>query len=115
MLPQSHFGGGTLISLTERFTVQVVSFPPFKNRGFTGAGVMKEIQRFYYDTAQASNSIAMASITKMVPISQIVFGTDYPYRTSEEHVQGLNGIFGAGDLRMIDRDNALRILPTMRA
>ena len=108
-------GGGTLSSLTERFAVQVVSFPPFKNRGFTGESVMAEIQRFYYDTAQASNPIAMAAITKMVATSQIVFGSDYPYRTSIEHVKGLAGIFGAGDLKMIERDNALRLLPRLRA
>ncbi len=104
-------GGGTLSSVTERFTVQVVSFPPYKKRGFTGENVMSEIRRFYYDTAQCSNPIAMASLTKMVDVSQIVFGTDYPYRTGEEHVKGLSTLFNAKDLRAIDRDNALRILP----
>ena len=105
-------GGGTLSSVTERFTVQVVSFPPFKQRGFTGESVMNEIKRFYYDTAQCANPIAMASLTKMVDISQIVFGTDYPYRTGLEHVKGLTSIFNPNDLKAIDRENALRILPT---
>lgn len=104
-------GGGSLSAMTERFAVQVVSFPPFKQRGFTGESVMNEIKRFYYDTAQAANPIAMASLTKMVNISQIVFGTDYPYRTGEEHVKGLAPIFSASELRAIDRENALRILP----
>jgi 6-methylsalicylate decarboxylase len=104
-------GGGTLSSVTERFTVQVVSFPDFKQRGFTGESVMKEIKRFYYDTAQCSNPIAMASITKMVDVSQIVFGTDYPYRTGEDHVKGLSALFNAVDLKAIERENALRILP----
>lgn len=108
-------GGGTLSSLTERFAIWVVSIPAFKARGFTGENVMAEIKRFYYDTAQVSNPIAMAAITRMVATSQIVFGSDYPYRTSEEHVKGLAGIFGAGDLKMIERDNALRILPRLRA
>lgn len=107
-------GGGTLTSLTERFAVQVVSFPPFRDRGFTGESVMREIRRFYYDTAQASNPTLMAALTKMVPMSQIVFGTDYPYRTSIDHVKGLEAIFGASDLRMIERENPLRILPTLR-
>ena len=108
-------GGGTLSALTERFAVQVVSFPPFKARGYTGESVMAEIKRFYYDTAQASNPIAMASLTRMVATSQIVFGSDYPYRTSEEHVKGLAGVFAPDDLKMIERDNALRILPRLRA
>jgi predicted TIM-barrel fold metal-dependent hydrolase len=94
--------------------VQVVSFPPFKDRGFTGESVMAELKRFYYDTAQASNPIAMASLTKLVATSQIVFGTDYPYRTSIDHVNGLAQIFSGADLRAIERDNALRILPRLR-
>ncbi len=104
--------GGTVTSLTERFSVQLVSYPEFK--AFTTAGVMAELRRFYYDTAQASNPIAMASLTKMVAVSQIVFGTDYPYRTGIEHVKGLAEIFGAEDLRKIDRDNALKLLPRWR-
>jgi predicted TIM-barrel fold metal-dependent hydrolase len=108
-------GGGTISSLTERFVVQIVSFPPYKARGFTGESVMAELKRFYYDTAQAANPIAMASLTKLVDTRQIVFGTDYPYRTSLEHVKGLAGIFGTSDLRLIERENALRILPTVKA
>jgi predicted TIM-barrel fold metal-dependent hydrolase len=104
--------GGTVTALTERLTVQIVSMPQF--RQFTGEGVAAELQRFYYDTAQASNPIAMASLTKMVASSQIVFGTDYPYRTSEEHVRGLSALFGPEDLKKIERENALRILPQLR-
>jgi predicted TIM-barrel fold metal-dependent hydrolase len=107
-------GGGTLGSLTERFLVQVVSYPQFKQRGFTSENVGAELRRFYYDTAQASNPIAMAGLTKLVATTQIVFGTDFPYRNADEHVKGLAGIFGPADLRLIDRENALRILPRQR-
>ena len=107
--------GGTLSALTERFLVQAVSYPQFKQRGFTAENVGGELRRFYYDTAQASNPIAMASLTKLVATRQIVFGTDYPYRTAEEHVKGLAGVFGPEDLRLIERENALRILPRQRA
>lgn len=106
--------GGTLPSLTERFTKQIVSMPPYKDR-FTGQSVMELIQRFHYDTAQTSNPIAMAGLTKMVPVSQIVFGTDYPYRTSLEHVQGLKAVFGEADLRKIERENPMRLLPNWSA
>jgi hypothetical protein len=40
------------------------------------APVWNEIRCFYYDTAQASNPVAMASLTKLVPTSQILFSTD---------------------------------------
>jgi 6-methylsalicylate decarboxylase len=106
-------GGGTLTALTDRFTVQMISNPKYKD--FTGERVAAQLKRFYYDTAQASNPIAMASLTKLVEPTQIVFGSDYPYRTAAEHVKGLGGIFGAEDLAKIDHGNALRLLPHWRA
>jgi predicted TIM-barrel fold metal-dependent hydrolase len=47
-----------------------------------------------------------------VPPSQIVFGTDFPFRTGEEHVRGL-GTCGLStiDVRAIERDNTLRLVP----
>jgi hypothetical protein len=44
-----------------------------------------------------------------------VFGTDYPYRTAAEHVKGLGEVFGAEDLKKIDRENALKLLPHWRS
>jgi predicted TIM-barrel fold metal-dependent hydrolase len=79
-------------------------------------GYVAEAAKFYYDTAQASNAAAMGALRKVAPVSQIVFGTDYPFRTSEEHVRNLRecGVFNAAELRAIHRDNALRLLPTSR-
>ncbi len=103
--------GGTIGALTERFNTQAVNIPGLKARGFNYDVVMGLLKRFYYDTAQASNPIAMAALTRLVETRQIVFGTDYPYRTGIDHVRGLSQIFGASDLRAIERENALRILP----
>jgi predicted TIM-barrel fold metal-dependent hydrolase len=101
--------GGTITSLTDRFMAQIVGYPEYK--AFTGAGVLSELQRFYYETAQAANPIAMASLTKMVSTSQILFGTDYPYRTAPEQVRGLQEIFGLEDLKKIERGNAQKLMP----
>ena len=54
------------------------------------------------------------TLVKIVPVSQVVFGSDFPYRTSEEHVKGLAAHFDAADLKLIERDNALRILARLR-
>jgi predicted TIM-barrel fold metal-dependent hydrolase len=101
--------GGTITSLTDRFMAQIVGYPEYK--AFTGAGVLSQLQRFYYETAQASNPIAMASLTKMVATSQILFGTDYPYRTAPEQVKALQEIFSADDLKKIERGNAQKLMP----
>ena len=99
--------------MTERFLIQMNN-PPYRREGFNAERVLAELRQFYYDTAQASNPVAMASLTKFIPTSQIVYGTDYPYRTAAEHTKGLAEIFSGADLRAIERDNALRILPRMR-
>ena len=76
---------------------------------------MAELQRFYYDVAQAAHPMALASLTRMVPISQILWGTDFPFRFGVEYVKALGEFFGESDLRKIDRDNVLALLPRWRA
>jgi 6-methylsalicylate decarboxylase len=103
-------GGGALTAVVERFQDFMVR--TYKER-FTREIVDAELRRFYYDTAQVSNPVTMAALTKLVPLSQIVFGSDFPFRSSFEHVKGLAAIFGEKDQIAIGRENALRILPRL--
>ncbi len=107
-------GGGVLTAVAERLQIQMVSTPPYKGK-FTREMVDGQLRRFYYDTAQVSNAVTIGALAKLVPVSQIVFGTDYPYRSGTEYQRGLAANFAADELRAIDRDNALRILPRLRA
>ena len=102
-------GGGVLSSVAERLRIQMVNTPPHKGK-FTREMVDHELKRFFYDTAQVSNEVTIEAVAKLVGVSQIVFGTDYPYRTGAEHVSGLKQRFNARDLAAIDSGNALRIL-----
>lgn len=106
--------GGTLPYLTERLVRLPVQNPAMQKR--VPRGVLTELKRFYYDTAWSAHPMALASLTKLVDVSQILFGSDYPYRTGEDHVKGLRAYgFSAADLRAIGRDNALRLMPQRRA
>jgi len=107
-------GGGVLTAVAERFRIQAVTTPPYKGK-FDRDMVDKQLKRFYYDTAQVSNEVTIEALAKLVGVSRIVFGTDYPYRTGAEHVSGLTARFGHRDLMAIDRANALRILPAWRS
>lgn len=102
--------GGTMPYILERYTRH-----PLTDKKIADAvpgGVVSYLKRFYYDTAQASHPFAMSSITKLVAVSQLLFGTDFPYRNAEDHVNGLRQCgFSEGDLKAIERDNALRLLP----
>ncbi|HEV8437670.1 MAG TPA: amidohydrolase family protein [Methylomirabilota bacterium] len=107
-------GGGTMPFLTERFIRLPLANKELQAR--LPNGVAHELRRFHYDTAQAAHPMALASLLKLVPVSRVLFGTDFPFRTSEDHVKGLTEYgLSAADLRAIDRDNALRLLPRLRA
>ena len=106
--------GGTMPFLIERL-VNLAATPQYAAQ--LPKGFLDEASRFYYDTAQASNPAAMSALRKVVPISQIVFGTDYPFRTSVDHVKGLKecGVFNPRELRAIEHENTLRMLPHISA
>ncbi|HUZ73529.1 MAG TPA: amidohydrolase family protein [Stellaceae bacterium] len=105
--------GGTMPFLIGRFQA-VAALPNFAAR--LPKGLMNELRRFHYDLAQAANPGATASLMKLVTISQVLFGTDFPYQTAASHLQGLGECgFSAADRRAIEYDNAARLLPRCRA
>jgi predicted TIM-barrel fold metal-dependent hydrolase len=106
-------GGGALVALAERILVQMTTQPPYHGK-FTREMVQAELDRFYYDTAQVSVAGPLAALAKLVPATQIVYGTDFPYRTAGEHSQGVAAVFSGAELTAVERGNALRILPRHR-
>lgn len=103
-------GGGTMPFLYSRFTRQEAAT---KDRAkLLPNGVLHEIRRFHYDTAQANHAGALSALLKLVPVAQVMFGTDFPYRPGSEEVEGINSYgFNASDLNAIERGNALRLMP----
>jgi len=84
-----------------------------KDSGAVPKGFPYEAGRFYYDTAQAAGVAAMSALKNVVPMSQIVFGTDYPYISVAQTAKGLkdSGVFTAAELTQIDSGNALHLFP----
>jgi len=106
-------GGGGLTAFAERYLVQAVRTPPYAGK-FTRAIVEGELRRFYYDTAQVSNNITLSALVQLIPVEQIVYGTDFPYRRAIEHTEGVTAFFKGDDLRKVDRENALRLFPRFK-
>ena len=79
-------------------------------------GIDHEVQRHYYDIASiAVNSAAMAAVFREFPASQLLFGSDVPFWTVERIATAMNKFdLPASDIRAIQRDNALRLLPRLR-
>jgi len=104
--------GGTMPFLIERF--EVLARMPQAAKMLPN-GVTAPLQRFFYDTAQSANPAAMAALRDIVTPSQILFGTDFPFRNGIENVAGLKRCgFTPAELQQISRDNALGLLPRLR-
>jgi len=74
-------------------------------------GVVHELRRFYYDTAQANHAGALAALLKLVRLSQVGARHRLSVPRPLEEIAGVTSYgFSAADVRAIERDNALRIL-----
>ncbi len=105
--------GGAMPFLIERFVRNPLLDP--KARPAVPDGTLAELKRFYYDTAQTSNKGSMSALAAIIPPSQIVFGTDFPFRTGIDHVKGLHeaGVFTDEQLMSIERGTALKLIPRL--
>jgi predicted TIM-barrel fold metal-dependent hydrolase len=106
-------GGGTMPYLVERFEAAARNqrMAQYFPQGFSGAA-----GKLYYDTAWTANKVAMTALKQVVPLSQIVLGTDYPARAIGDHVKGLAecGVYSAQELDKVERENALMLFPRFR-
>lgn len=107
-------GGGVLTSLAERFLDRASRLPTTAVK-FTHEQVNAQLRRFYYDTAMIMNEAPIAGLVKLVPVSQIVYGTDYPYRSSVDYTKGLPAFFKGDNLKAVERENALRLIPRLKS
>jgi 6-methylsalicylate decarboxylase len=102
-------GGGTMPFLVERF-IRLEKMPRFAS--LVPKGFVAEARKFYYDTAQILHGTPLVALKHLIPLSRIVYGTDYPWRGSDECVRGLvaSAVFNAEELRAIDA-NAEPLFP----
>ena len=72
------------------------------------------MRRFYYDTAAAADAIHIGILKMIVPTSQIVFGSDYPWAEPSRIAAGLltSGLTPQ-ELQAVYRDNAFKLMPEL--
>jgi 6-methylsalicylate decarboxylase len=107
--------GGTAPFLMQRFTFYFDARKDLQPR--LPKGPAYYMQRFYYDTANAMTIHPLASLTKLVSPTQILFGTDFPFLTAKATAAGLRevGLFSTADLQTIERENAVRLMPQYKS
>ena len=105
-------GGGAMPVLANRmarlFPKDLASYAP--------NGVLYELKRQYYDTASASNPTSLSAIMSLVPTSQILFGSDFPFLSAGDTAGDLahSGLPDA-TVEAINRGNAARLFARLKA
>jgi 6-methylsalicylate decarboxylase len=104
-------GGGTMPMLANRM---VRTFPK-DAMPQVPHGVLYELKRQYYDTASTSNPTSLSALLSVVPASQVVFGSDFPFISAGEPANDLLHSGLPGDaVEAIERRNALGLFPRLR-
>jgi predicted TIM-barrel fold metal-dependent hydrolase len=105
-------GGGTVPYLVPRFERLFNSRPDLQ--AMTPGGCVALLRKLYFDTAQAYNEYALASMTRLMPTEHILYGSDFPAAAPDATAKGLEA-FGltVAQQRAIGRDNAVALMPTI--
>ncbi|NBE93724.1 amidohydrolase [Nonomuraea sp. KC401] len=106
-------GGGFLPYMAAR-----IDSRSHDEEGVDPATLRSYVRRFYYDTAMPTSPYATPTLLAAADHSRILYGTDYSMRTAEATryvTDGLAGdpVIGPQLHRAIERDNALRLLPSL--
>jgi predicted TIM-barrel fold metal-dependent hydrolase len=84
-------------------------------RAFAPQGIMGELRRLNYDTANATSAAAIAALLELVPVSKVTYGSDYPYFGLDQMKQLEQLDFDEPDLWAIGGGNACRLIPRLKA
>src|SRR5580704_16707870 len=105
--------GGTVPVVAARTTAFVARHQEIADRLPNGA--VFELRKLYYDIANSTNPSSMAALMNLVPTSQMLFGTDFPYVPAAVTANGLDHYgLSSADLRAMGRDNAERLFPPLK-
>jgi 6-methylsalicylate decarboxylase len=108
-------GGGTVLMLLSRLSGRRLS--PELRAATIPNGFEQELQKLYYDIASvAANPTAMLALFNVIPKDHILFGSDCPFWTIETIAAATNKFdVSPSDLRKIQRENALALVPRFKA
>jgi|SRR5579871_3689468 len=104
--------GGTLPVLANRVSETL----PAKRSEEASTAVIDEIKNLYFDVAHASYPAPFSALTKIVPPSQILFGSDYPivpFPVTEIPLDRAG--LPPNDLEGVNRGNAEKLFPRLKA
>jgi predicted TIM-barrel fold metal-dependent hydrolase len=103
--------GGAVPFLAQRIA-RLTARPEFKQA--VPGGVLPELGKLYFDTALSANRFAFDAMLRLVPVSHVLFGSDYPHAGEPTLSATLTGIDDLGltsqDVLSIRGGNASTLL-----
>jgi predicted TIM-barrel fold metal-dependent hydrolase len=109
-------GGAALPALVARIAM-FANAPFIQQRPASEEEVFETLQRLYYDVALSAHPIPLAGLRRLAPISQILFGSDWPFLPEPVVARNIGllaeGELSEADAKAIARENAERIFPRL--
>jgi 6-methylsalicylate decarboxylase len=105
--------GGTIPMMAGRIDSFYGARPNLKE--FAPDGIQGELRRLYYDTANATSAPTMAALMKLVPASQITYGSDYPYFPLDQIANLRQLGLTQEQLQDIGSGNAMKLIPSLKS
>ncbi|MFT3723252.1 MAG: amidohydrolase family protein [Hyphomonadaceae bacterium] len=111
-------GGAALPVLVSRIAA-FAALPFIQNRPASEQEVFETLARLHYDLALSTHPTALAALRNLAPMTQILFGSDWPFTPEPSVARNLkqlttqNGLSEA-DIQTLTRGNAERLFPKFR-
>lgn len=100
--------GGTLPMVAARIA-DLATDPEFATKLPHGADY--ELKRLHYEIAFSANKPAIAALKNLVPLSQILFGSDFPFYSIGSTARGMQDVgLSASEQEVIGWQNAMKLL-----
>jgi len=115
----STHGGGTIPYVASRIQTLEHTFGVGPGRLALSPGEIREgMASFYYDLTAATSEEQLFAILKLVPVSQLLMGLDFPLMPKSSFAPAIADVerysaFSEADLRSISYENAFRLFPAL--
>jgi len=110
-------GGAALPALVARIAA-FANLAIIQPRPNSEQEVFETLARLYYDVALSAHPIPLAALRRLAPITQILFGSDWPFTPEIGVARNIGQLsasteLGESDIHAIARENAERIFPRL--
>lgn len=109
-------GGAALPALAARIAA-FAGLPMIEPRPASEREVFETLERLFYDVALSAHPLPFAGLRRLAPITQILFGSDWPFSPEPAVARNISQLDAAelseSDARAIARENAERLFPRL--